>query len=70
MSGTHLDPGGNIHKRAHLHISSIVVFLKGRKNVSVVIEACMEIGTGVVQAMDQRDLYRLLYMPDAGQRYT
>ena len=33
MSGTHIDPGGDIFRRAQLHICMIVTFLKNRKNV-------------------------------------
>ena len=65
MSATPLDPGGNIHQRARLHVSMIVTHLMRRKNVPVSIDTCMEIGTGVMQGMEERDLYRLLYMQDA-----
>ena len=65
MSGTHIDPGGNIHERARLHICMIVSHLTRRKNVPAGTDTCIEIGTGVVQAMDERDLHRLLYMQDA-----
>lgn len=65
MGGTHIDPGGNIHQRARLHVCMIVTHLTRRKNVPVSIDTCMEIGTGVMQGMEERDLYRLLYMQDA-----
>lgn len=56
MSGTHLDPGGNIHDRARLHICVMVSHLMSRKNVRAGTERSIEIGTGVVQAMEARDL--------------
>jgi len=65
MTATPLDPGGNIHQRARLHVCMIVTHLTRRKNVPVSIDTCMEIGTGVMQGMQERDLYRLLYMQDA-----
>jgi len=64
MSGTHLDPEGNIYERASNKIALMVAFRIGRKTVPVSIDECNPIAAAIVRDMELCDLFAYVYAPD------
>lgn len=64
MSGTHLDPEGNIYERASTKIALLVAFRIGRKTVPVSINECSQIAAAIMRDMQLCDLFAYVYAPD------
>lgn len=65
MSGSCIDPDGNIHERARCRVALVVVYLMGRKNAPGSIEDCEAIAGDIVQGMELHYLSKIVQAPDA-----